>query len=334
MEAVAVMKKFHFMLWVSILVIFVVAGLWMVKMPGSSQKGPMPPLTPEEAEIEGLLRKHVASLAGNIGERNTLRYAALQRAAEYITDNLEALGLRVREHSYQAYDMKVANIVAELSGTVRPEEIVIVGAHYDTQPGSPGADDNASGVAALLELARLLRDAKPGRTIRFVAFVNEEYPFFQTELMGSRVYAAEAKKRGEKISAMLSLESIGYYSETAGSQKYPFPFSLIYPDTGNFIGFVGNIRGGSLLRRSVATFRKATRFPSEGVISPEFITGIGWSDHWSFWQEGYPALMITDTALFRNPHYHESTDTPEKLDYGRMAQVVAGLAQVVRELAK
>ncbi|HKZ17533.1 MAG TPA: M20/M25/M40 family metallo-hydrolase [Geobacteraceae bacterium] len=328
------MKKFHFMLWVSILVIFVVAGLWMVRMPGSSQKGPMPPLTPAEAEIEELLRKHVASLAGTIGERNTLRYAALQRAAQYITDSLEALGLRVWEQSYQADDKKVANIVAELSGTVRPEEIVIVGAHYDSQPGSPGADDNASGVAALLELARLFRDAKPGRTIRFVAFVNEEYPFFQTELMGSRVYATEAKKRNEKISAMLSLESIGYYSETAGSQKYPFPFSFIYPDTGNFIGFVGNFRSGSLLRRSVAAFRKASRFPSEGVIAPEFIAGIGWSDHWSFWQEAYPALMITDTAPFRNPHYHEPTDTPDRLDYGRMARVVAGLAQVVRELAK
>ena len=330
------MKRFHFLLAVSISVpvLLVGAGLWMVMMPGSSHKGPLPPMTAVETETESLLRKHVVLLAGDIGERNTLHYAALQRAAEYIADSLDALGFRVEEQSYAAHGKQVANIVAEVTGTVRPDEIVIVGAHYDTQTGSPGADDNASGVAALLELARLFRDAKPGRTIRFVAFVNEEYPFFQTELMGSRVYATEAKKRNEKISAMLSLESIGYYSETAGSQKYPFPFSFIYPDTGNFIGFVGNIRSGSLLRRSVAAFREATRFPSEGVIAPEFIAGIGWSDHWAFWQEGYPALMITDTAPFRNPHYHEPTDTPDRLDYGRMARVVAGLAQVVRELAK
>jgi Zn-dependent M28 family amino/carboxypeptidase len=302
-------------------------------MPGHSHKGPLSPLTAEEAQLEGSLRDHVTVLAGTIGERNAFRYRELLRAADYIRDRFSALGLRVREQSYQADGRKVSNLSVEVPGTLRPEEIVVIGAHYDSPPASPGADDNASGTAALLELARLLRDAKPARTLRFTAYVNEEPPFFQTGLMGSRVSAAEARKKGENITAMLALESIGWYSDAPGSQNYPSPFSLFYPDRGDFIGFVGNFKSRSLLRRTVGAFRRTTRFPSEGVLAPEFIAGIGWSDHWSFWQEGYPAIMVTDTAPYRNPHYHEATDTPERVDYGRMARVVAGLERVVRELA-
>jgi len=306
----------------------------MIMLPGSSHKGPLPPMTATEAETEVRLREQVTTLAGTIGERNTRRYQALQRAADYISGRFASCGFRVRGQDYTADGMEVRNIVAEIAGTVRPAEIVIIGAHYDSPPGSPGADDNASGVAALLELARRFSHGKPARTLRFVAFTNEEPPYFQTGLMGSRVYASGAKRRNEKIVAMLSLESIGYYSDTPGSQLYPFPFNLFYPDTGNFIGFVGNFGSRSLLRRAIGAFRKSTPFPSEGVSSPEFITGIGWSDHWSFWQEGYPALMVTGTALFRNPHYHQPTDTPDRLDYGRMARVVGGLEQVVRDLVK
>ena len=306
----------------------------MIMLPGSSHKGPLPPMTATEAETEVRLREQVTTLAGTIGERNTRRYQALQRAADYISGRFASCGFRVRGQAYTADGMEVRNIVAEIAGTVRPAEIVIIGAHYDSPPGSPGADDNASGVAALLELARRFSHGKPARTLRFVAFTNEEPPYFQTGLMGSRVYASGAKRRNEKIVAMLDLESIGYYSDAPGSQLYPFPFNLFYPDTGNFIGFVGNFGSRSLLRRAIGTFRKSTPFPSEGVSSPEFITGIGWSDHWSFWQEGYPALMVTGTALFRNPHYHQPTDTPDRLDYGRMARVVGGLEQVVRDLVK
>jgi len=306
----------------------------MIMLPGSSHKGPLPPMTATEAETEVRLREQVTTLAGTIGERNTRRYQALQRAADYISGRFASCGFRVRGQDYTADGMEVRNIVAEIAGTVRPAEIVIIGAHYDSPPGSPGADDNASGVAALLELARRFSHGKPARTLRFVAFTNEEPPYFQTGLMGSRVYASGAKRRNEKIVAMLSLESIGYYSDAPGSQLYPFPFNLFYPDTGNFIGFVGNFGSRSLLRRAIGAFRTSTPFPSEGVSSPEFITGIGWSDHWSFWQEGYPALMVTGTALFRNPHYHQPTDTPDRLDYGRMARVVGGLEQVVRDLVK
>ncbi|MRR58042.1 MAG: M20/M25/M40 family metallo-hydrolase [Deltaproteobacteria bacterium] len=306
----------------------------MIMLPGSSHKGPLPPMTATEAEAELRLREHVTTLAGTIGERNTRRYQALQRAAEYISGRFASCGFQARGQAYTADGVEVKNIVAEIAGTVRPAEIVIIGAHYDSPPGSPGADDNASGVAALLELARRFSHGKPARTLRFVAFTNEEPPYFLTGLMGSRVYAAGAKRRNEKIVAMLALESIGYYSDAPASQLYPFPFSLFYPDTGNFIGFVGNFGSRSLLRRAIGAFRISTPFPSEGVTSPEFIAGIGWSDHWSFWQEGYPALMVTGTALFRNPHYHQPTDTPNRLDYGRMARVVGGLEQVVREVVK
>jgi len=317
------------MLWSSIFGALAMGGFWMLAMPGYSHKGPLPPPTSEDTGMEGRLREHVAMLAGSIGERNTMRYSALQRAAKYISAQFAASGYQAREQSYLADDRKVSNIWVEIKGASRPEEIVVIGAHYDSPPGSPGADDNASGTAALLELARLFRDVKPAMTIRFVAFVNEEPPFFRTELMGSRVFAAEAAKKGEKVVAMLSLESIGFFSDAPGSQRYPFPLSVFYPDTGNFIGFVGNFGSHSLLHGCVRTFRETTRFPSEGVLAPELITGIGWSDHWSFWQEGYPALMVTDTAPFRNPHYHQPTDTPDRLDYGRLARIVSGLRTVV-----
>jgi len=309
-------------------------GCFMMFMPGKSHQGSLPLPTPEEERIAQRLRADVATLAGTIGERNSLRYGQLQQAAAYIGDSLRRMGYQVRGESYLVGGKPVSNILVELPGSSRKDEIVLVGAHYDSVPDCPGANDNASGVAALLELARQFRETRPGRTLRFVAFVNEEPPFFQTGLMGSRVHAVNARKRGEKIVAMLSLETIGYYSDAPGSQHYPPPFSLFYPDSGNFIAFVGNLASRSLLHTAIKTFRDTTPFPSEGLAAPEFITGISWSDHWAFWQEGYPGIMITDTAPYRYPHYHEPTDTPDRLDYGRMARVVAGVGRVVGEWVK
>jgi hypothetical protein len=185
----------------------------------------------------------------------------------------------------------------------------------------------------VLELARLLAGQQLARTVRFVAFVNEEAPFFQTDAMGSWVYARRSRARGEQIVAMLAIETIGFYSDVVGSQHYPFPFGLLYPHTGNFIGFVGNIASRTLVHRSLAAFRQHTPFPSEGVAAPCWMTGIGWSDHWAFWQEGYPGVMVTDTALFRYAPYHTRADTPDRVNYERMARVVAGLARVVTALA-
>jgi len=180
----------------------------------------------------------------------------------------------------------------------------------------------------------MFKDAKPQRTIRFVAFVNEEPPYFKTEEMGSLVHARQARKQGDKVIAMLALETIGCYSDLPKSQHYPAPFSLFYPDTGDFIAFVANPGSRDLLHRTIGAFRETTPFPSEGIAAPGWIEGICWSDHWSFWDAGYPALMVTDTAPFRYPHYHEPTDTPEKLDFERMARVVAGIGRVVAKLLK
>lgn len=184
----------------------------------------------------------------------------------------------------------------------------------------------------MLALARRFARLTADRTLRFVAFVNEEMPYAFTEKMGSRVYARRCRERGENVVAMFSLETIGYYSDTSGSQKYPAPFGLLYPSTGNFIGFIGNTRSGNLVRQVVATFRQNEKFPSEGAAVPEFVAGVGLSDHSSFWQEGYPAVMVTDTAMFRYPHYHESEDTIDKVDFDRLARVVRGLEKVIEVL--
>ncbi|MHC4320424.1 MAG: M28 family peptidase, partial [Planctomycetota bacterium] len=167
----------------------------------------------------------------------------------------------------------------------------------------------------------------------FLCFVNEEPPYFQTANMGSRVYARRCRQRGEDITAMICLETIGYYSDEKGSQNYPPPLGLLYPSTGDFIALVGNYGSRALVRQVVESFRRHAQFPSEGAAMPGVLPGIGWSDHWAFWKEGYSAVMVTDTAPFRYPHYHQSTDTPDKIDYERMARVVEGMEAVVRELA-
>jgi Zn-dependent M28 family amino/carboxypeptidase len=211
----------------------------------------------------------------------------------------------------------------------------VIGAHYDSVFGSPGANDNGSGVAAVLALAQRFASAKPKQTLRFVAFVNEEPPYFLSGEMGSQVYARRCKERGDKISAMISLETIGYFSDVPNSQTYPSPgLGLFYPNVGNFIGFVSNVKSRALLRRVITLFRKHAKVPSEGASLPAFIPGVSWSDQWSFWQQGYPAIMVTDTAPFRYPYYHSSNDTPDKLDYDRFTLVVSGMEKVIQELAK
>lgn len=321
--------------WLLVLASLALGGIYLTSMPGHSYSGPFKATTPQELEIRERLSKHVWMLAGNIGERNIWRYPALSAAAGYIENALRGHGYEVASQVYQSSEraLEVKNLEAGIRGATLPQEIVIIGAHYDSVFGSPGANDNGSGVAALIELARLLKGQELSRTVRFVAFVNEEPPFFQTGDMGSVHYARRSKERGERIVAMLSLETIGYYSDSAASQGYPFPLNFFYPSTGNFIGFVGNIGSRRLVRQAVESFRAGTDFPSEGGAVPGWIPGVDWSDHWSFWREGYPALMVTDTALFRYPYYHSAQDTPDKINYDHMARVVSGLAQVITDLA-
>ena len=308
------------------------AVLYCTRMPGRSYAGPLDPLTEHEQALSTELREHVGVLAGKIGERNLIRVRALRAAADYLRASLAGMGYDVREQAFRVEGEEVRNLEVEVKGSARPEEIVLIGAHYDSVIGAPGANDNASGVAALVALARWAREREFARTVRFVAFVNEEPPFFQSKAMGSRVYAREAKKRGEKIVAMLSLETIGCYTDAKGSQSYPVPFSFLYPKTGNFIAFVGNVGSRDLVHRVISIFRETTKFPSEGAAAPGWIPGIGWSDQWSFWQEGYSGVMVTDTALFRYAEYHTERDLPEMLDYERMARVVAGLEHVIEVL--
>jgi Zn-dependent M28 family amino/carboxypeptidase len=316
------------------LVIFVGSALfYMTSMPGKSFAGPLPPLSTGEVVLAGNLRKTATYLASNIGERNIIAYPQLQATATFIESWFKSLGYEVKSQEYVVQMRKVSNISVEIPGSTKSGEIIVVGAHYDTVYDCPGADDNTSGIAALLELARLLRESHPTRTIRFVAFVNEEPPWFQTESMGSLVYAREAHRKHENIVAAISLETIGMYSDRPGSQQYPEPMGLLYPDRGNFIGFVGNLSSRGLVRKAIRVFRQTGSIPSEGSAAPEFLSGVGWSDHWSFWQEGYPAIMVTDTAPFRNPNYHRPTDKPDTLDYDRMARVVSGLREVVLSLA-
>lgn len=300
----------------------------MIGLPGRSYRQPLPPLTSDETLLRDRLIRHVNVLAGTIGERNVYRRGSLDRAAGYIDEQFSANGYVPGSQQYRVADTMVRNIDAQQGSA--SESTVIIGAHYDSVAGCPGANDNASGVAAVLELSRLVGNVGPQRAIRFVAFANEEPPFFMSELMGSRVYARRCRERGERIAGMFSLETIGYYSNEPNSQQYPGPalFQRLYPDTGNFIGFVSNVSSRKLLRDAGREFRRRTNFPSEGVAAPADIPGIGWSDHWAFWQEGYRAVMITDTAPYRYAHYHEPTDTPDKLDYDSLARVVWGLKQM------
>jgi Zn-dependent M28 family amino/carboxypeptidase len=283
--------------------------------------------------LEARLRRHVRALAGEIGERHVWRPKALHAAAGYIRRELEALGLAVAPQGYDAYGVRCENFEVTIPGSSRASEIVLAGAHYDTVEGSPGADDNASGVAGLIEIARALRGSHPARTLKLVAFVNEEAPFFYFGEMGSKVYARAARQRGDDIRIMLSLEMLGCYADEPGSQAYPPFLKWFYPDRGNFIAFVSNLRSRRALAELTRAFRAHCDFPAERLASPAFVPGVSWSDQLSFWRAGYPGVMVTDTAFYRYAHYHQATDTPERLRYPEMARAVEGLARALGALA-
>jgi len=309
-------------------------SLWrMTQMPLRSYKGTLPPLSDQQQELARWLAEHDAHLSVTIGERNIHRLGSLNATREYLHNNLVQAGYAVSEKPYAVEGHVASNLEAELVGSDTAAGVVIVGAHYDSVAGTVGADDNASGVAALLELARMLRGSKLRRTVRFVLFDNEEPPYFQTEQMGSFVYARRLRRDGVPVSAMISLEMLGFYSDAPASQKYPAVLSLFYPSRGDFIGFVGNSESRDLVRRATRRFRESAMFPSEGVAAPASWPGIGWSDQWSFWQQGFPAIMITDTAIFRYPYYHTARDTQEKINFDKMARVVEGIRNVVVSLA-
>jgi len=319
------------------LVLALVVGLgWLLRitqMPLRSYNGPLPQLLPEQSELANRLSADVHYLSAAIGERSIPQAGSLESTAEYLGSNLRQAGYAVTEHKYSVAGVEVRNVEASLPGSGSASGTIVVGAHYDSVAGTVGANDNASGVAAVLELARLLQGSRVRKTVRFVLFVNEEPPYFQTTNMGSLVYARQLRRENIPVSAMISLETIGFYSDAPGSQKYPPALGYLYPTRGDFIGFVGNTESSDLVRRSIRTFRESTSFPSQGLAAPADWPGVGWSDHWSFWQERYPAIMITDTAPFRYPYYHTPLDTSDKVDFKKMARVVEGVRRVVESLA-
>ncbi len=271
------------------------------------------------------LRAHVDHLAGTIGERNIFRPQALNTAAAYIEQTWRVQGYEVIAQEYTVKGVLSANLEATRTGAAHPGELLLIGAHYDSVYGSPGANDNGSGVATLLELSRLFSRVAPARSVRFVAFTNEEPPFFTTGQQGSMVYARAARERGDDIRLMVSLETVGSYSDAAGSQAYPPLFRFFYPDRGNFIALVSNFSSRPAMRKLARAFRDSSEFPLEYLASFEVIPGVAWSDHRSFWKQGYDALMVTDTAFYRYPYYHSRADTPEKLNYEAFAVMSNGL---------
>lgn len=305
-----------------------------LRMPGRSHKGALPALTGPQRELSTELRRDVEHLAGNIGERNVYNPSKYREAEEWLGLQLQRAGCRVRRQVYSVMGVDCVNLDAEIPGAARPDEIVVVGAHYDAVRGCPAANDNGSGVAAVLAMARRFACVRPARTLRFALWANEEPPFFWTDDMGSLVYARACRAKRENIVAMITPETIGCYSDVEHTQDYPIPIHGIYPVTGNFIAFIGlyECGGSDLVRRCVGSFRRHCAFPSIGAALPAAIPMVGASDHWSFWKCGYPGLMVTDTAPFRYDHYHRRTDTPDKIAYDKMARVVEGVGMVVTDL--
>jgi hypothetical protein len=328
---------------IALLVVLVVLGAggyaalkYATDVPGQSHQGPLPPLTAEERAIAATLKRHIGTIAAR--EHNVGHFEELEKVAVYLENTLGGHGYKVGRQEYTVAGKTVRNIdaVIEPPAGVGDPEVIVVGAHYDSAEDTPGANDNGSGTATLLEMARLLKDlqGRSRKRIRFVLFVNEEPPYFMTDDMGSLRYAKLLVERKERVTAMYSLETLGYYSDKPGSQEYPVPFGMMFPDTGNFVSFVGLSNSRPLVHQTMQSFRSHTAFPTVGGVAPGFIRGIGWSDHWAFGQYGFQGVMVTDTAVFRYPHYHEPTDTPDKVDVERLARITKGMERVVRDLGR
>jgi len=280
------------------------------------------------------LRATVTALSVGIGPRDLYNNnrAKLRKAEDYLTARFKAAGYKAEYQEYTAGGVKVKNIIAVKPGLKTPSEVIVVGAHYDTY-NNPGADDNASGVAGLLELAEYAAAKKYDRTIKFIAFANEEPPFFKNEGMGSAVYAKAAAERKEDIKAALVMEMIGYFSEVGMSQHYPPLIGPFMPGRGNFISQISNFESRTLANRIDKVFRGASELPLRTVSLPSFVPGVDYSDHRSFWQAGYPAVMFTDTSFYRTPNYHKGSDLPDTLNYEYIAAFLDGMKAVLDDLA-
>jgi hypothetical protein len=282
---------------------------------------------------EAGLKDHLNVLTVDIGERSVRFPARLKRTAGYILDYYRGIGAEARLEPYRYQGFEVANVVAEIAFSPHPAQRILIGAHYDSVAGTVGADDNASAMAVQLETARQLMGLKSARqmdlSVLFVSFALEEPPAYGTPDMGSRVYARKARERQERIDGMICLEMVGYTCREPGCQGYPFPLMFFgYPKQGDFIGIVGNFDSLGWTRRIYDAFRQNPDLPVIKLTIPFngwILPAVRLSDHASFWDEGFKAVMITDSAFYRNPHYHRATDTMENLDYRFMAELVKSL---------
>jgi hypothetical protein len=318
---------------VSIAVIALLAIRWALVHPRQSAARQDAPCDEHAGLLAARLRRHIVAIASQ--PHNVDHPEALEQAAGHIEAELIAMGHEPQRHLYACHSITVRNIEVVLAppDASAATPTLVVGAHYDAPDDSPGANDNGTGVAALLELARLLKDRPVGQRVRLVFFVNEELPWGKTELMGSWRHAKSLREAGERVTGMIALETLGYFSEREGSQSFPFPLGALYGTRGNFVAFVGMLGGRNFVHAAVACFRQVSTVPSIGGVAPRAIEGIDLSDHWAYDQMGFPACMVTDTAPFRNPYYHQRFDTPDTVDYPMLARITLGLAATIQALA-
>ena len=322
----------YFLLVLVLLIVFLVYSVLKVKF-APSVSAPVSALSSSQDTIHRLY-EHVKYLSVRVGSRSIHEYEKLEATKHYIVSCLKDLGYAPILQDYNYKGKVYSNIIVSIKGAEHPGETVIIGAHYDTVYGTPGADDNASAVAVLLELCRVLKDFSPRRTLKLIFFTLEEPPLFRSKFMGSYIYASEAKARGENISAMVCLEMVGYYGDKQGGQTFPLPFmSLVYPSTPDFIAVVSNLTSRNLAKKIKKSINKSSGIPVETLSTVSFVPGVDFSDHRSFWKMGYPATMITDTAFYRNPNYHSVKDTIDTLNFNKMSSLLVGLVQVTKDLS-
>jgi Zn-dependent M28 family amino/carboxypeptidase len=322
------------LLIVAAVAVFLGFSYWyMVKCEGSWEGVPLEAgMESELGAIENILRADVSFLSETLGPRNPAHYASLTAAAEWIGERWKSQGYEVKRQTFLVEGKECVNLEIEIPGKRLPSEIVIVGAQYDTWPNSPGANNNASGVAVLLKLSDMLKDQQPDRTLRLVAFTTQEPPYDNSEFMGSLRYAQRCRERQENIRVMLCMDAIGIYKEDPGTQKLPFPFSLFYPNRGNFLAFITDLGSRPYLPEVTRGFKKGSSFPIEAGCAPRWVKGVMWSDHASFWKYGYRAIQITDTGAFRSASHTTSDDTMEKINFGALARVTVGMYGSILEL--
>ena len=314
----------YFAFFLLLLVAGFAASVALIAQPLVSATPSSPPAVDAEA-----LKAHVKKLSVTLYPRSFEQPANLNLAAEYVEAQFRRTGAVVSVQQYEVEGRSYRNIIAHFGPESGP--LLVIGAHYDSFDATPGADDNASGVAGLIELARLLAKAPQKRPIELVAYTLEEPPFFRTEDMGSARHARMLRQQGREVELMVSLEMIGYFSDAPGSQDYPVPvLDMLYPDRGNYVALVGNFSGFGKMRRLKSLMLGAGQMPVLSINAPPLLPGIDFSDHLNYWAEGYSAIMVTDTAFNRNRQYHRRGDTADRLDYARMAQVVQGVYAVTQ----